>query len=183
MRVVITILARVVSPLAAVLVPQALAALGLDTRLTSWPDGYRAVHRRAKAFGWQARAYGLPLWVWRRRWLPWLGGWIVFEGVIVDGVDVAVLRRPVEGRALREIVADTGHRGGDLAGDLLVQGNQLGGAPADVAGEGLRLCLASGPLCCRSAAHAIGDRKVFAHLISGCLGILYGVADSGAGCI
>lgn len=73
-RVVITILARVVSPLAAVLVPQALAALGLDTRLTSWPDGYRPVHRRAKAFGWQAWAYGLPLWVWRRRWLPWLGG-------------------------------------------------------------------------------------------------------------
>ncbi|OBF50898.1 hypothetical protein A5756_20640 [Mycobacterium sp. 852002-53434_SCH5985345] len=55
-------------------------------------------------------------------------------------------RRSDRGGRLRERVADSGHRGGDFAGDLLIQANQLRGALADFAGE--RLCCGAprGPL-------------------------------------
>lgn len=77
-------------------------------------------------------------------------------------------------------MADSGHGGGDLAGDLLIQGDQLCGTLADVAGMGLRLGLPGCPLRSRSAGHAVGDRKIFTHLESCRARILYRVVRAGA---
>jgi hypothetical protein len=85
---------------------------------------------------------------------------ILFERVAVDGVDLAV------GRGLAESGADTGHRRGDPPRYLSIDADQLRCASTDIAGEGLRSGLASGPLCRRPARHSIGDRKVFAHFES-----------------
>jgi hypothetical protein len=50
---------------------------------------------------------------------------------------------------------------GDFAGDLFIEGDELCGALADVAGDGLCLGLPGGPLRGRSTGRAVGDREVF----------------------
>jgi hypothetical protein len=105
----------------------------------------------------------------------------LFEVVIVDGVDVVVLRRPAEGRMFRESVADSRHGRGDFACYLFVDGDQLGGALADVRGEGVRLGLPGCALRGRTPGRAVADRHVLAHVESRRLGVFDRVADSGAG--
>jgi hypothetical protein len=61
-------------------------------------------------------------------------GWILFEGVVVDGVDPVVLRRRTEGRVGWEGATDTRHSDGNLPSDLLIEAYQLGSALADIAG-------------------------------------------------
>ncbi|OBG92922.1 hypothetical protein A5697_06125 [Mycobacterium sp. E3251] len=63
----------------------------------------------------------------------------------------------------------------------MVQCDELGSALTDIAGECLRFALANCSLCGRSAAQAIGNRKVLAYLVSRTLGNLYGIAEAGAG--
>ncbi|OBI05518.1 hypothetical protein A5679_13460 [Mycobacterium scrofulaceum] len=59
---------------------------------------------------------------------------------------IAGWRRGGRGGRLRERVADSGHGGGDFAGDLLIQPNQLRGALTNFAGEGPCCSLPGGPL-------------------------------------
>ena len=58
---------------------------------------------------------------------------------------------------MREGLADSGDGRSDLSGDLLIEGDQLYGALADVGGEGLRLGLPGGSLRGRSTSQAVGD--------------------------
>ncbi|OBG98506.1 hypothetical protein A5697_16275 [Mycobacterium sp. E3251] len=59
---------------------------------------------------------------------------------------IAGWRRGDWGARLWERVADSGHGGGNFAGNLLIHANQLRGALTDFAGEGLCCGVPSGPL-------------------------------------
>src|SRR5271155_464053 len=91
----------------------------------------------------------LPRWVSIRiRWCR-----ILLEGVVIDSLHPAIPRR----RGWWEGVANPGHSGGDFAGNLLIDGNQLCGALANVSCEGSRLGLPSGALGSRTARGAVDD--------------------------
>ncbi|ORJ61978.1 hypothetical protein B5M45_09720 [Mycobacterium simiae] len=79
MGVVARTLAIVVSPLAAIFIPEVQFAIPLCAGPTGRPDGQRSVDGRANAFGRQTWAHGAPLGVRRRRRLPWRG-WVIGNG-------------------------------------------------------------------------------------------------------
>jgi hypothetical protein len=112
MRIVVPV-ARIVSPLATLVVPEALAAESLFARATCRSRRQVSRYRRPNAIGRQTSDSG------GRRRRCWRG-WILFP-VVVDGVDPAVLRQGVRGGVLCEGVADAGDGGGDFGGDLLIE--------------------------------------------------------------
>ncbi|GAB4959758.1 hypothetical protein MAHJHV55_51350 [Mycobacterium avium subsp. hominissuis] len=53
--------------------------------------------------------------------------------MVVDAAHVTIRGRPIGGRIVREGIANTGDRGGDFAGDFLVQTDELRRTLADIA--------------------------------------------------
>ena len=70
-------------------------------------------------------------------------------------------------------VADACHGCGDFSGDLLIETHHLGGALADVAGEGFCLSLPGGPLQRVIYRRTVGDREVFPDVEPRRSGVVY----------
>ena len=104
--------------------------------------------------------------------------------MVIDGSDhpVAVFlrrlisaRRADAGGLVEAELADVSGGGGDFGADLLVGGNQQGGAMPDLGAQGLGLGLPRGPLCGAAAGLGIGDREVFVRLEPGLVGVGDGI--------
>ncbi len=72
--------------------------------------------------------------------------------------------------------------GTDFGGHFVFQPNQLCCAPADVAGECLRLGLTRCPFCGGPAGSGVDDRQVFFDVEAGIKGVLDGIDDPALGC-
>ncbi|EUA17738.1 hypothetical protein I545_3465 [Mycobacterium kansasii 662] len=104
--------------------------------------------------------------------------WAVFEGVVVDGLDArfGVVRCLREGGG-----RDSGRRGGDFAGYVAFDPEQLGDALADVGGECVGLGLTSRLFGRGSAGSAVDDREVFSHSKTRVMGVLDSKEDPALG--
>ncbi|OCB28406.1 hypothetical protein A9X02_03090 [Mycobacterium malmoense] len=103
--------------------------------------------------------------------------------MIVDGSDFGFVRRRGSAGVRWKRVTNTGRSGGDFAGDLLVQRDELGRALADIGGEGLCLSLSGGTNCCGHAVRPVRDRKILSYIESRRIGVLNRVPQPGAGTI
>lgn len=97
---------------------------------------------------------------------------VLFEGVVVDGLEISFPWARF---------ADSGHRSRYSPRYLLIEGDQLRGALADVGRERLRLGLPRGALRDRTACRAVYDRHVFIHIESGGVGVLDRIAQPRTG--
>lgn len=105
----------------------------------------------------------------------------MLESVVVDALDCGFPRLRLQSGPLREGVADPGDSCDDFSGHLLIEAYQLGGALADVVGEGLRLGLPRNALRGRSTGGAVGDRCIFTDIESGGMGVLDRMSHPRAG--
>jgi hypothetical protein len=87
----------------------------------------------------------------RRLW--WRG--LLFEGVVIYGLDVIITRRRSRAGVLLEGLADSRDGQGDFARYFLIEANKLASALTDIASEHLCLGLPGCPLCGRPAGRAV----------------------------
>ncbi|MCV7198402.1 hypothetical protein H7J74_18235 [Mycobacterium angelicum] len=93
----------------------------------------------------------------RIAWRAWGWGWVLFEGVLVDGLDVCF----VMGRFSKRGFVDSGCCICDFGGYLVVCLDELCCPPVDVGGERLGLGLARSLFGGAATGSGVDDRKVF----------------------
>ncbi|WP_232007853.1 hypothetical protein [Mycobacterium gordonae] len=110
---------------------------------------------------------------------PGRRGWILFEGVLVDGLDS---RRELVICCRKVRCGDSRCSGGNSAGHLFFDVDELGSTLPDLARESCCLGLSIRALCRRGADSGIGDGEIFNDLEAPVAGVLNGVDDPPMSC-